>query len=152
MDSFRFPISFCRILPLPIFFVSGLILTRNPFVSQNIDLDSWSDSLRVWPNPPEGWVTWYNRVANTYQPTWESIGIDDAMSLSLSPLEKNENLLKTIGYFWFDALNCFLFGHGPMTPTLLDMMMITGLDISLTCCRCFTGCPPKRIPKVVSFR
>jgi hypothetical protein len=22
-------------------------------------------------------------------------------------------------------LNCFLFGHGPMTPTLLDVMMIT---------------------------
>jgi hypothetical protein len=28
-----------------------------------------------------------------------AIGIADALSLSLSPLEKNENLLKTIGYF-----------------------------------------------------
>jgi hypothetical protein len=45
----------------------------------------------------------------------------------------NENLLKTIGYFWSDALNCFLFGHGPMTPTLLDVMMITGLIISSPC-------------------
>jgi hypothetical protein len=72
-------------------------------------------------------------VANTYQPTWESIGIADALFLSLSPLEKNENLLKTIGYFWSDALNCFLFGHGPMTPTLLDVITITGLDISSTC-------------------
>ncbi|KAK1693775.1 hypothetical protein QYE76_010472 [Lolium multiflorum] len=41
---------------------------------------------------------------------------------------KNENILKTIGYFWSDALNCFMFGHGPMTPTLLDVAMITGLD------------------------
>jgi hypothetical protein len=49
----------------------------------------------------------------------------------LSPLEKNENILKTIGYFWSDALNCFLFGHGPMTPTLMDVMMLTGLDIVL---------------------
>jgi hypothetical protein len=24
------------------------------FVSQGIDLDSWADSLRAWPNPPEG--------------------------------------------------------------------------------------------------
>jgi hypothetical protein len=78
-------------------------------------------------------VTWYNRVAKTYQPTWETIGIADALSLSLSPLEKNENLLKTIGYFWSDALNCFLFGHGPMTPTLLDVVMITGLNISSSC-------------------
>jgi hypothetical protein len=46
------------------------------------------------------------------------------------PLEKNENLLKTIGYFWLDALNYFLFGHGPMTPTLMDVMMITSLEIT----------------------
>ena len=58
------------------------------------------------------------------------LNIADALSLSLSPLDKDENLLKTIGYFWSDALNYFLFGHGPMTPTLLDVTMITGLDIS----------------------
>jgi hypothetical protein len=101
-----------------------------PFVSQDIVLDSWADSLRAWPNPPEGWVSWYNRVAKAYQPTWETIGIADALSLSLSPLEKNENLPKTIGYFWSDALNCFLFGHGPMSPILMDVMMITSLDIA----------------------
>jgi hypothetical protein len=48
----------------------------------------------------------------------------------LSPLDKNENLLKTIGYFWSDALNCFLFGHSPMTPTLMDVVMIIGLGIA----------------------
>ena len=103
---------------------------RIPFVSQDLDLSSWADCLRAWPNPPEGWVSWYNRVSKTYYSSWEIIGIADALSLSLSPLEKHENLLKTIGYFWSDALNCFMFGHGPMTPTLLDVVMITGLDIT----------------------
>jgi hypothetical protein len=37
--------------------------------------------------------------------------------------------METIGYFWSDALNCFLFGHSLMTPTLMDVVMITGLDI-----------------------
>jgi hypothetical protein len=69
-------------------------------------------------------------VSKTHYATWDAIGIADALSLSLSPLEKNENILKTIGYFWSDALNCFMFGHGPMTPTLLDVAMITGLDIA----------------------
>jgi hypothetical protein len=69
-------------------------------------------------------------VARVHQPTWETIGIADALSLLFSPLDKNENLLKTIGYFWSDALNCFLFGHSPMTPTLMDMVMIIGLDIA----------------------
>jgi hypothetical protein len=99
-------------------------------VSQDIDLDSWADSLRAWPNPPEGWVAWYNRMARVHQSTWETIGIVNALSLLLSPLDKNENLLKTIIYFWSDALNCFLFGHSLMTSTLMDVVMITGLDIA----------------------
>jgi hypothetical protein len=99
-------------------------------VNQDLDLVSWADCLRAWPNPPEDWVSWYTRVSKTYQSSWETTGIADALYLSLSPLEKHENLLKTIGYFWSDALNCFMFGHGPMTPTLLDVVMITGLDIT----------------------
>ena len=89
---------------------------RIPFVSQNIDLILWADCLRAWPNPPESWITWYSRVAKAHMPLWQDLNIADALSLSLSPLDKDENLLKIIGYFWSDALNCFLFGHGPMTP------------------------------------
>ena len=33
-------------------------------------------------------------------------------------------------YFWLDTLNAFLFGHGPASPTLTDVLMLTGLDIS----------------------
>jgi hypothetical protein len=69
-------------------------------------------------------------MVRVHQSTWETIGIADALSLSPSPLDKNENLLKTIGYFCSDALNCFLFGHSPMTTTLMDVVMITGLDIA----------------------
>jgi hypothetical protein len=69
-------------------------------------------------------------MSRVHQSTWEAIGIADDLSLSLFPLDKNENLLKTIGYFWSDALNCFLFGHSPMTTTIMDVVMITGLDIA----------------------
>jgi hypothetical protein len=100
------------------------------FMSQDIDLDSWADNLCAWPNPPEGWVSWYNRMSRAHQSTWEPIGIANALSLSLSPLDKNENLLKTIGYFWSDALNYFLFGHSLMTQTLMDVVMIISLDIA----------------------
>jgi hypothetical protein len=103
---------------------------RIPFVSQDIDLDSWANNLCAWPNPLEGWVAWYNRMARVHQSTWETIEIADALSLLLSPLDKNENLLKTIDYFWSDALNCFLFGHSLMTPTLMDVVMIIDLDIA----------------------
>jgi hypothetical protein len=126
------PNSFClgpRFHESPIDLIS-CEANRIPFVSQDIDLDSWADSLRARSNPLEGCVAWYNRVARVHQSTWETIGIANALSLSLSPLEKNENLLKIIGYFWSDALNCFLFGHSLMTPTLMDVVMITSLDIA----------------------
>ena len=41
-------------------------------------------------------------------------------------------LLVSASYFWSDALNAFLFGHGLMTPTLLDVLMLTGLNISVS--------------------
>jgi hypothetical protein len=126
------PNSFClgpRFHESPIDLIS-CEANRISFVSQDIDLDSWGDSLCAWPNPPKGWIAWYNSVARVHQSTWETIGIADALSLSLSLLEKNEKLLKTIGYFWFDALNYFLFGHSLMTPTLIDVVLIIGLDIA----------------------
>jgi hypothetical protein len=43
---------------------------------------------------------------------------------------KNEDLLIAACHFWSNSVNTFLFGHGPMSPTLADVYMITGLDIT----------------------
>ena len=45
-------------------------------------------------------------------------------------MERNELLLIAASYFWSDTLNAFVFGHGPASPTLADVLMLTGLDIS----------------------
>jgi hypothetical protein len=45
-------------------------------------------------------------------------------------MSQNESLLIAASYFWSDALNAFLFGHGLMVPTLADVLLLTGLDIS----------------------
>jgi len=45
-------------------------------------------------------------------------------------MERNESLLIAASYFWSDTLNAFVFGHGPASPTLADVLMLTGLDIS----------------------
>jgi len=47
-------------------------------------------------------------------------------------MERNESLLIAASYFWSDTLNAFVFGHGPASPTLADVLMLTGLDISTT--------------------
>jgi hypothetical protein len=47
-------------------------------------------------------------------------------------MSRNESLQISASYFWSDALNAFLFGHEPMAPTLADVLVLTGLDISST--------------------
>ena len=42
----------------------------------------------------------------------------------------NESLLIAASYFWSDTLNPFLFCHGLASPTLADVLMLTGLDIA----------------------
>ena len=51
------------------------------------------------------------------------------MDLSLSEMVRNVPMLISASFFWSDAINAFMFGHGPVTPTLLDVMMLTGLNI-----------------------
>jgi len=45
-------------------------------------------------------------------------------------MDRNESLLFAASYFWSDTLNAFMFGHGPASPTLVDELMLTGLDVS----------------------
>ena len=51
------------------------------------------------------------------------------MTLSLSGMERNDPLLISASYFWSNTLNAFVFCHGPMTITLADVYMLTGLRI-----------------------
>jgi len=45
-------------------------------------------------------------------------------------MERNESLLIAASYFWSDTLNAFMFGHGPTSPTLADVLMLTSLEIA----------------------
>jgi hypothetical protein len=45
-------------------------------------------------------------------------------------MEKNESIMIAAAYFWSDTFNAFMFGHGPASPSLADVYMLTGLDIS----------------------
>ena len=56
--------------------------------------------------------------------------LSQCLTLSLSGMERNESLLISASYFWSNALNAFVFGHGSMTITLADVYMLTGLRIT----------------------
>jgi hypothetical protein len=60
---------------------------------------------------------------------WDSLRIAQCLELSLAETPKNESLLIAACHFWSNGVNAFLFGHGPMSPTLADVYMMTGLDV-----------------------
>jgi hypothetical protein len=101
---------------------------RIPLKSSNMNLD-WSQAFRFWLSVTPGWRNWFRRVANVQRSKWEQYDIGQCLNLFLSEMIRNEPMLISASYFWSDAMNAFMFNHGSMTPTLMDVVMLTGLNI-----------------------
>jgi hypothetical protein len=107
---------------------------RIPFKAALSKPHQWQDAFKDWPLPPiAGWRNWYKRMLDddsAKTSNWDSLRIAHCLELSLAETPKNEDLLIAASHFWSNGVNAFLFGHGPMSPTLVDVYMITGLDIT----------------------
>ena len=79
---------------------------------------------------PRRWRDWFRRVSDKKAGDWEVYDLNQCLTLSLSEMERNDLLLISTSYFWSNTLNAFVFGHGPMTITLADIYMLTGLRIT----------------------
>nr|AAK53849.1 Hypothetical protein [Oryza sativa Japonica Group] len=108
---------------------------RIPFRLANPNLSHWKNTFKSWPSlekttPEKSWITWYQRVSANKKVHWDEIGIGQALDLTIANLAKDEPLMAAASYFWSNTINAFLFNQGPMTPTLIDITMITGLDVT----------------------
>jgi hypothetical protein len=101
-----------------------------PFKHASLNLTDWDGWFRSWTDYVKGWRDWYRRVSAKNRSSWEKYKMNPCITLSLSDMSQNESLLIAASYFWSDALNAFLFGHGPMILTLANVLLLTGLDIS----------------------
>jgi len=70
------------------------------------------------------------RVSKTNEVYWGERKIDQCIRLSIADMDRNKSLLIAASYFWSDTFNAFTFGHGPASPTLVDVLMLTGLNIA----------------------
>ena len=102
-----------------------------PFRQSLVDLSSWNtkNPFRNWPKMPKGWRDWFRRVSDKKGEDWEVYDLSQCLTLSLFGMERNDSLLIVASYFWSNTLNAFIFGHGPMTISLADVYMLTGLRI-----------------------
>nr|AAX95225.1 hypothetical protein LOC_Os11g08620 [Oryza sativa Japonica Group] len=93
-------------------------------------MSHWKNTFKSWPSLEKSWPVWYKRISASKQAHWDAIGIGQALALTIANSAKDEPLLAAATYFWSNTLNAFLFNQGPMTPTLLDIIMLTGLDVT----------------------
>jgi len=70
------------------------------------------------------------RVIHSNEVQWGERKLDQCIRLSLADMHRNESLLIAASYFWSYTRNAFVFGRGPASPTLADVLMLTGLDVS----------------------
>ena len=108
----------------------NLETNRIPFKTANMNLD-WSQTFKSSPSPTPGWRNWFCRMASLHQTHWHAYYIGQCITLSLSEMIRNEPMLISASYFLSNALNAFLFGHGPMTPTLLDILMLRAVPTQI---------------------
>ena len=108
-----------------------------PFRQFLVDLSSWNtkNPFRNRPKMSKGWRDWFRRVSDKKGGDWEVYDLSQCLTLSLSGMERNDSLLVAASYFWSNTLNAFVFGHGPMTITLGDVYMLTGLRLQDQCSR-----------------
>jgi hypothetical protein len=109
---------------------------RIPFKTSLLKPHEWQATLKNWLLPPiAGRRNWYKRMLDDDSPktnNWDNLRISHCLELSLAETPKNESLLIAASHFWSNGANAFLFDHGPMSPTLADVYMITGLRITRT--------------------
>ena len=109
--------------------IINLETSRIPLKSSNMNVD-WTQAFRSWPSTTPRWRNWFRRIASSQRTNWEQYDISQCLNLSLSEMIRNEPMLISASYFWSDAVNTFMFNHGPMTSTLMDIVMPTGLNIN----------------------
>jgi hypothetical protein len=103
---------------------------RIPSKSSPMNLDDWNQTFRSWPNVTIEWKNWYHRMLASKRADWDQYDIGQCITLSLSNMDRNKPMLIAASYFWSNVLNAFLFGHRLMTPTLANIVMLTGLDVT----------------------
>lgn len=101
-----------------------------PFKESKPEFNHWPNVFRSWPSKFDEWEDWFKRISAAKRSSWKRMGIEQCLQLFLANMPKNESLLSATTYFWSNTINAIIFGHGPMTPTLLDIKMLTGLDIT----------------------
>ena len=90
---------------------------------------SWSCSRPDgWPTLTDEWQAWVPRMEHFYADHWKRIGIYDTIKLTEQDIVVEKPLLAAALCFWSSATNTMNLLLGPMSPTVMDMCILIGLQ------------------------
>jgi hypothetical protein len=89
------------------------------------------NSIKLFRSSPyiahKDYIPWLDRVEKEFNETWESYGLYPLIQLSRTGTKYKPALLIAALHFYEKSTNTFQFKCGMLTPTLLDVAVITGL-------------------------
>lgn len=72
-------------------------------------------------------AAWMKSLEATKEPLWQELGIDTLLEYACQGQPYSTSMLLAATYFWEGSTNTFHTRCGMITPTLLDVAMLTGL-------------------------
>ncbi|XP_050234446.1 uncharacterized protein LOC126682736 [Mercurialis annua] len=90
------------------------------------------DSLvgnKSWPRLTTGWTFWIARLRLYFKRDWERLGLLQLIRMSEQTFDFQPGMCRSFLRYWSSSANSFLFPCGPMSVTLKDVFMLTGLPV-----------------------
>ena len=84
---------------------------------------------KSWPRALDGWVAWVTRLSLYFRGLWIALGIEWFIHLITINTSLDVELMSIALKFWSKSINSFMLPFGPMSITLRDITVLTGLPI-----------------------
>ncbi|XP_055960678.1 uncharacterized protein LOC126668685 [Mercurialis annua] len=102
------------------------VLVWNCEVTGASDITS---AIKSWPRQPPRWTDWVARLRPYFQRDWRRLGLLQLIEISDRHIELNAGMCRSFLRYWSSSANSFIFPFGPMSVTLKDVFMLTGLPV-----------------------
>ncbi|GAU33050.1 hypothetical protein TSUD_152050 [Trifolium subterraneum] len=115
------------------FFPSYSHCTPRTFVTGAYNFSNLKPPNKIFRSAPtivEGYIAWLDRVQQDFGSLWKDFGIFDFIQLSRLDLKYQQEMIIAAIHFFESSTNTFQFECGMMTPTLFDVVAITGLPLN----------------------
>ncbi|XP_050222930.1 uncharacterized protein LOC126673021 [Mercurialis annua] len=88
-----------------------------------------TSAIKSWPRKSPRWTDWVARLRPYFQRDWRRLGLLQLIEISDRHIELNAGMCRSFLRYWSSSANSFIFPFGPMSVTLKDVFMLTGLPV-----------------------